>query len=105
MKLKIKNRKKFITSTSILLTILFILLSLLYNKTYSNTYTQYQEKIICKGDTLWTIAENEKNNNKYFDGKDIRYIVYEIQNLNNLKDNYLQIGDTVLVPTYKSPEN
>lgn len=99
MKMKIKNKRKFITSMSILLIIVFILLSLIYNKTYSNTYTQYKKEIICKGDTLWSIAEDEKNNNKYFEGKDIRYIIYEIQNLNNLENNDLQIGDTLLIPS------
>ena len=98
MKKKIRNKRKFIISMTILLIIVFILLSLIYDKTYSNTYTQYKKEIICKGDTLWSIAEEEKKNNKYFEGKDIRYIIYEIQNLNNLESNDLQIGDTLIIP-------
>ena len=36
-----------------------------------------------RGDTLWGIAQNESNNNKYFENKDIREVVNIIKKLIN----------------------
>ena len=63
MKIKIVNKKKFIRSMILLLTI--IILALLgINHTYSKTEVAYKEDYIIKGDTLWSIAEKERNTNE-----------------------------------------
>ena len=98
MKLRIKNKRKFITSLSILLTIIFILLSLISNKTYSKNAVRFKTEYVCEGETLWSIAETQYENNEYFEGKDIRLIIYEIQELNHLETKNLQIGDELLIP-------
>ena len=97
MKIKIVNKKKFIRSMILLLTI--IILALLgINHTYSKTEVAYKEDYIIKGDTLWSIAEKERNTNEYYRNEDIRKVMYEIKQLNNIKDENLEIGQKILIP-------
>lgn len=97
MKIKIVNKKKFIRSLIILLAI--VILALLgINNTYSKTEVAYKEDYIIKGDTLWSIAENEINTNEYYKNKDIREVMYEIKQLNNIKNENLEIGQKILIP-------
>ena len=82
MKIEIVNKKKFIRSIIILLAI--IILALLgINNTYSKTEVSYKEDYIIEGDTLWSIAENQRTTNDYYKNKDVREIMYEIKKLNN----------------------
>lgn len=98
MKIKIVNKKKFIRSSILLL--LLILLGLLgMNKTYSGTQISYKEDYILKGDTLWTIAENEIYTNEYYKNKDIRQVIYEIKQLNHLQSENLEIGQKIRIPS------
>ena len=97
--MKIVNRKKFIRSNLILAILLGTIL-FFANNTYSNVETKYKEEYICAGDTLWTIAQNELKNNKYFDGKDIRYVVNELKTINNLSDSSLKEGERIRIPNY-----
>lgn len=52
------------------------------------------------GDTLWSIAQNELENNKYFEGKDIRYVIEELKKVNNLSNSNLTEGDKIKIPNY-----
>lgn len=97
MKIKIVNKKKFIRSL-ILVTSLIILILLGINNTYSKTEISYKEDYILKGDTLWSIAENEINTNEYYQNKDIRDVMFEIKKINNLQDGNLTIGQKIIIP-------
>lgn len=97
MKIKIVNKKKFVRSL-IIITGLIIIALLGINNTYSKTEISYKEDYILKGDTLWSIAENEINSNLYYKNKDIRYVMYEIKKINNLKNENLEIGQKILIP-------
>ena len=55
---------------------------------------------MCTGDTLWSIAQAELENNKYFEGKDIRYVVNELKNVNNLASANLKEGDKLKIPSF-----
>ena len=88
--MKIVNRKKFIRSNLILVILLGTILFFANNK----------EEYIYAGDTLWTIAQNELKNNKYFYGKDIRYVVDELKNINNLSSSSLREGEKIKIPNY-----
>jgi len=94
--MKIVNKKKFIRSVSLL--IIFIIL-LLINTSFSHTETNYKKISVISGDTLWSIAKQEKNNNGYFKNKDIRDIIDEIKYINNLSSSNLNVGDELTVPT------
>ena len=99
MDMKIVNKKKFIRSTSITVCLIIFLILMLANISFSHTEVNYKEISVSSGDTLWNIANYEKNNNDYFENKDIRDIVAEIKYLNNLNTSNLNIGDMLIVPT------
>ena len=97
--MKIVNKRKFIRS-NIILAILIILMIIFTTKTYSNVSTKYKEEYIYAGDTLWSIAQEELENNKYFEGKDIRYVVNELKNINNLSTATIKEGNRIQIPYY-----
>ena len=97
MKIKIVNKKKFIRSFIFLVGLIFLTL-IGITHTYSKTELSYKEDYIIKGDTLWSIAENEINHNEYYKNKDIREVMYEIKQLNNLQNGNLEIGQKILIP-------
>lgn len=99
MKLKITNKRKF--KRTILLIVFGMLLILFFtlNNAYSNGEIKYKQEYIYSGDTLWTIAENEAKNNKYYENKDIRNIISEIKQINNIQNGELKIGQKIEIPT------
>ena len=100
MKLKIVNMKKFIRSLIIvMLSILFLLFVGLSN-TYSKGEVRYREQYIYEGDTLWSIAEEELKENKYYENEDIRNIVNEIKNINDIDSGNLKVGQKIRIPTF-----
>lgn len=98
--MRIVNKRKFIRTTTILLGISIIGL-IIMNKVYSNADIVYKEHYIYEGDTLWSIAEEQTANNEYFKNKDIRYVVFELQNINNLKTSNLSGGNIIKIPVLK----
>ena len=54
----------------------------------SSAYSSYNYKtiIISQGQTLWDIAQTEKASNEYYKNKDIRSIVKNIKDINNLSN-------------------
>ena len=97
--MKIVNKKKFIRSITITISLIIFMILLLSNIGFSHTHTKYKEISICSGDTLWNIAKYERNNNEYFKNNDIRDIVDEIKYLNHLTSSNLNIGDNLIIPT------
>lgn len=97
MKIKIVNKKKFLRSCILLMGIIIVAIFGI-NNTYSKAEITYKEDYIIKGDTLWSIAENEVNTNNYYKNKDIRKVMYEIKELNNIKNENLEIGQKIIIP-------
>ena len=97
--MRIVNKKKFIRSTSITIGLIVFIILILINTSFSHTEIGYKKVGVISGDTLWSIAKHEKNNNSYFVDKDIRDIVDEIKYINNLKSSNLKIGDELNIPT------
>ena len=79
--------------------IIFINL-LIADNSYSHQEIASKNITVISGDTLWTIAKNEQENNSYYEGKDIRDIIQSIKNNNNLTDSNLKIGQILEIPTY-----
>lgn len=95
-KYKIVNRVKFnifiITTVSIIA--LTVLLFANNNKAYSSTYKNlYKEVMVSKGDTLWKIALKNMP-----DGYDVRRMIYEIREFNNMDSANIYPGDILKVP-------
>ena len=97
--MRIVNKTKFIRS-NVILAILISSIVIFATKAYSNVETKYKEEYVCAGDTLWSIAQEELENNKYFEGKDIRYVVNELTNVNNLTNVNLKDGDKLKIPCF-----
>lgn len=98
MKIKIVNKKKFIRSLIVIAGLIIVAL-LSINNTYSKTEISYKEDYIVKGDTLWSIAENEINSNEYYKNKDIREVMFEIKKVNNLQNGDLTVGQKIIIPS------
>lgn len=98
--MKIVNKTKFIRTISIL--IILICIVIIFSKnTYSNGEISYKENYIYAGDTLWSIAKYEIENNKYFENKDIRNVVDELKSVNNFSSSELYEGQKIKIPIYK----
>ena len=98
--MKIVNKGKFIKTNLILIIIVGAIIGFTTN-TYSKVETKYKEEYVYSGDTLWSIAQNELENNKYFEGKDIRYVIEELKKVNNLSNSNLTEGDKIRIPITK----
>ena len=86
----IKNKFKFIRSVTIIVFLLITLFSTSIAKT--NIKAETITYIVCKGDTLWTIAKDYKA-----DDKDIRQYIYEIKKLNNMTNSNIYEGQTLKI--------
>lgn len=96
----IKNKKKFVRSILLILTITLGISFLISTNTFSHQEIKYKEIAIIEGDTLWDIAENEKQNNSYYKGQDIRDIIESIKKINNLKTSNLKSGQILEIAIY-----
>lgn len=93
-KYRIANRKKFISSTALLLFLSFCLLAIPFKLIQADGLQerQYMELVVKPGDTLWEIAESQNL------GCDLRETIFEIKETNHLSANMLQAGQKILVP-------
>ena len=108
--MKIVSIKKFIRSITIVLLIIVGLSLIISKSSYSRGEKQYKTIYVSKGDTLWSIAKSNQDSNEYYKGKDIRYIMNDITQINNIvkfKDifNVLKDYDAFLVAYEKEKEN
>lgn len=100
-KMKIVNMKKFVRSICVLVGILIALILFFPKATLShneNEHPNYETISVTKGDTLWSIASKQQENNPYYTEKDIRDIIKQLKKLNQLENSELQIGQTLKVP-------
>lgn len=98
--MKIVDKRKFIRSTSITLGLIVFLILMLSNISFSHTEVTYKDISVSSGDTLWSIAKYEKNNNLYFADKDIQDIIYQIKYINKLNSSDITVGDKLSIPTF-----
>lgn len=100
-KMKIVNMKKFVRSICILIGIIIAIVLLFPKATLSHNdgkQPNYETISVSQGDTLWSIASNQQENNPYYTEKDVRDIIKEIKKVNQLNNSELQIGQTIKVP-------
>ena len=98
--MKLKNRRKFVRTILLIVGVILFINLLIPDKIYSHKELEYKEVIVLRGETLWTIAKEEQENNTYFEGKDIRDIIQDIKKANNLKSSILRTNQTLEIPTY-----
>ena len=100
MKVCIVNKKKFIKNISIIIFSILFLATIGINKAYSKESIKYKEEYVYNGDTLWSIAEEESKENKYYKDKDIRNIILDIKKTNNIENSNLEVGQKIIIPTF-----
>lgn len=96
-KLRINNMKKFIKGILIILGIAILFSIIIPKETLSHKEVNYKTIYVSEGDTLWNIALEEQNSNIYYEGKDVRQIVNNIKDINNLSSSNLKIGQKLLI--------
>ena len=97
--MKIVNVKKFVRSIIVIIGIVFLIGLFLGNKSFSYGDTQYKSVYVENGDTLWSIAKYEQENNEYYKEKDIRDIIENIKYVNNLTSSTLENNQELNIPT------
>ena len=100
MKLKITNLPRFILSVAIVFGLITGISMIINKPTLSHGDNEYEAIYVSSGDTLWSIAENQKQDNLYYEDRDIRYIVDNIKDINELKTSSLKIGQELLIPVF-----
>ena len=92
--------KKSKLKNILMLVFIIIILNTIFSikSSYSKVEVNYKSEYASQGDTLWSIAERESKNNKYYQDKDIRYIIYDLKKLNNLQSSDLVVGQKIIIP-------
>lgn len=94
------NIKKIILGVLIVLLLVLGLIILMGNgKTSSYIETSYKTIYVSSGDTLWEIARIEAANNNYYANSDIRHIVKDIKEINDLDSSSLYAGQELVIPS------
>ena len=84
----------------IIILILFIIF-LFNNISLSEKSIEYKKIYTSYGDTLWSIAKEQKENNVYYKDKSLQYIINDIKDINKLKNSSLSTGQELLIPELK----
>lgn len=96
--MRIKNKKKFKRAIFIVVFLTILGIILLSNQTLSHGEFKTKTISICSGETLWSIAEREIEENNFYENKSIREVIYNIKNLNNLENTYIYEGQKIIIP-------
>lgn len=95
---KIVNIKKFVISLAVLVSLLFLCGFGIVKSIYSCNDIDYKTIYVTRGDTLWKIASEEQHKNSYYKNKDVRDIICDIKEINNLKISELKVGQELKIP-------
>ena len=96
--MKIVNKKKFIRMVILIIGVIMLLFICFSNISFSKGEVKTKTIYASSGDTLWTIAKQEQENNSYYEDKDIRDIIYQIKKLNNIQNNSnLKEGQKIII--------
>ena len=96
----IKDKKKFLRAILIIVGFIFIINLFFANRTFSTQEKSKKTIYVANGDTLWSIAKAEQLENSYYEGKDVRDIIYDIKKVNNLSSANLKVNQALEIPTY-----
>lgn len=96
-KYRIKSKVRFTLFMTMVLLLVFSFAGTIFgaNNSESLMKTTYSEIRIQTGDTLWDIAQELGPDNK-----DVREVVYEICQINDITADNIHPGQTILVPEY-----
>lgn len=96
--MKIVNLKRFSMFVIGVILMIILFISILDTKSLSRTEINYIEFTVSSNDTLWRIANIVKENNINYNNKDVREIIFEIKQINNLKNSNLYNNQVITIP-------
>lgn len=96
--MKTKRRVKIKMNIFLIIMIIALFVITITNSSFSHNEIKYKEIYVANGQTLWEIAETVKANNVNYNNKEIRKIIYELKELNNLEDSSLKVGQKLTIP-------
>lgn len=97
--IRVINLRRFVMSIIILLGVIFSILAMLSKTTYSHGEIDYKIRYVTKGETLWSIAKEQLLENEYYSDKDIRFIIEDLREINNLKNGNVTANQELKIPT------
>lgn len=99
-KCRLSVRKITLCIAIVVLLVLGIMVIMGNTSTASFVETKYKTFHVSSGETLWEIARIEFANNSYYANKDIRYIVKDIKDINNMNTSNLYEGQELIIPIF-----
>ena len=91
--------KRIIKLSVVIVILALLVLLFIHSTSLSYEEIEYSELYVSSGDTLWSIAKFEQENNAYYKGKDVREIIFDIKKVNNLPSSDLVINQKILIPS------
>lgn len=88
----LKNRNRFVVFLAIIFTIILFTGMIVNAGASSRNEPTYPAITVRDGDTLWEIASTYANND------DIRKYIFEIKELNQMENDTIYKGQTILLP-------
>lgn len=98
MKIKIVNHRKFRSRIILVVFILSCIVFNINNSVSSEEKIEYKTVTVSNGDTLWSIAKSEQETNQYYEKNDIREIISNIKEINNLNSSNLYSEQNLKIP-------
>ena len=92
----IVNSRRFFTFITLVITLLALIVFTIMNLqgAYSSAYTiETEDYWVKQGETLWSIAQEYSP-----DGYDIRKMIYEIKEINEMETSMIYSGDKIMIP-------
>lgn len=97
MNIKIVNKGKFIRSIILIFILIMGVSLIITNKSLSHTETKYKTIYVATGDTLWSIAKQEQETNLYYSNKNIRTIIDDIKQTNDISNSNLKVNQELKI--------
>lgn len=92
-KIRIVNKRRFTLALFLLFVSFLCAFMFMFNAVSGEGKIIYKDYVVAKGDTIWKIADINTGNDR-----DVREVVYQIVEINNIKDQTIYPGQTIQVP-------
>ena len=98
--MKIVSAKRFLRSILIVIGLIIVLSLLLGRASLSHRETEFKTIYVLQGETLWGIASELQRTNEYYSGRDVRFIIDDLVNINNLSTTTLTVNQQLQIPIF-----
>ncbi len=96
--MKIINFKRFGIFVVGIALMVMLFINIIATNVDSKTEIRYIDFTISENDTLWSISKIIKTNNINYEKKDLREIIYELENINGLDNSSIYVNQIIQIP-------